>query len=153
MRKKKMFHNWIAFMLAMLLMLGVFCCTAYAAPGDEEGTSQAGDPAPADGTDPADTPDDPAEPTEQPTVAPTQSGEVEPTDAPDDQPTDHDSRQDELPDAEDGDVVPATAIDVPAATVTDASLLSGIVMWLCVAVGIAVVVGVLVSKRTRRRGQ
>ena len=59
---------------------------------------------------------------------------------------------DELPEVSEADVPLATSIAVPAATVSDASLLSGIIMWLCVAVGIAVVVGVLVSKRTRRRG-
>ena len=58
----------------------------------------------------------------------------------------------ELPTVKDEDVVTATALPVPRAEVSDASLFSGIVMWICVAVGIAVVVGVMVSKRTRRRG-
>ena len=44
----------------------------------------------------------------------------------------------------------ATSVTIPVVAVSDASLFSGIVMWLCVALGIAVVVGVLVSRRTRR---
>lgn len=58
----------------------------------------------------------------------------------------------DLPEAEDGQVVEATAVAIPAVAVSDATLFSGIVMWLCVALGIAVIVGVLVSRRTRRHG-
>ncbi|MBQ3284893.1 MAG: hypothetical protein IJH40_04540 [Ruminococcus sp.] len=58
----------------------------------------------------------------------------------------------ELPEVSSQQVVEATAVPMPTVAVSDASLFSGIVMWLCVALGIAVVVGVLVSKRTRRRG-
>lgn len=58
----------------------------------------------------------------------------------------------ELPEVSAGEVVEATAVVIPEVAVSDASMLSGIVMWLCVALGIAVIVGVLVSKRTRRRG-
>ena len=58
----------------------------------------------------------------------------------------------ELPQADPEQVVEATAVPMPTVTVSDASLFSGIVMWMCVALGIAVIVGVLVSKRTRRRG-
>lgn len=58
----------------------------------------------------------------------------------------------ELPAAEPGEVPAATSVVVPEVAVSDASVFAGIVMWLCVALGIAVIVGVLVSKRTRRRG-
>lgn len=58
----------------------------------------------------------------------------------------------ELPEVSSQQVVEATAVPMPTVAVPDASMLSGIVMWLCVVLGIAVVVGVLVSKRTRRRG-
>lgn len=58
----------------------------------------------------------------------------------------------ELPEVSSQQVVEATAVPMPTVAVSDASMLSGIVMWLCVVLGIAVVVGVLVSKRTRRRG-
>ena len=58
----------------------------------------------------------------------------------------------ELPQVNQGEVIEATAVVIPDVAVSDASLFSGIVMWLCVALGIAVLVGVLVSKRTMRRG-
>ncbi len=58
----------------------------------------------------------------------------------------------ELPEVSSQQVVEATAVPMPTVAVSDATMLSGIVMWLCVVLGIAVVVGVLVSKRTRRRG-
>ena len=58
----------------------------------------------------------------------------------------------DLPEVSSQQVIEATAVPMPEVAVSDASLFSGIVMWLCVALGIAVVVGVLVSKRTRRRG-
>ena len=60
---------------------------------------------------------------------------------------------DELPTADPNEVIEATAVVLPDVEVSDASLFSGLVMWLCVAVGIAVVIGVMVSKRTHRRGQ
>ncbi|MBQ9514977.1 MAG: hypothetical protein IJR57_02595 [Ruminococcus sp.] len=58
----------------------------------------------------------------------------------------------ELPTVAPAEVVAATAEPLPDVEVSDASLFSGIVMWLCVAVGISVVAGVMVSKRTHRRG-
>lgn len=58
---------------------------------------------------------------------------------------------DELPAVEAGEVIAATSVVLPDVEVSDASLLSGIIMWLCVAVGVAVVAGVMVSKRTRSR--
>lgn len=59
---------------------------------------------------------------------------------------------DELPTVAQAEVVEATAEPLPDVEVSDATLFSGIVMWLCVAVGISVVAGVMVSKRTHRRG-
>ena len=56
----------------------------------------------------------------------------------------------ELPAVSPTQVVEATSVAIPVVAVSDASLFSGIVMWLCVALGIAVIVGVLVSRRTRR---
>lgn len=58
----------------------------------------------------------------------------------------------ELPAVSPSQVQEATSVAIPVVAVSDASLFSGIVMWLCVALGIAVIVGVLVSRRTRRRG-
>ena len=58
----------------------------------------------------------------------------------------------DLPEVSSGEVEIPKAVVIPDVAVSDASLFSGIVMWLCVALGIAVIVGVLVSKRTLRRG-
>ena len=118
-------------------------------PGQD--SDQSGDPAPDDGGDTAD--DEPAE-------EPVDSGEggngyneyiddIDDTDA--ESSYEEPEHLDELPTTAAGEVVEATAVVLPDVEVTDASLFSGTVMWLCVAVGIAVVVGVMVSKRTRRR--
>lgn len=58
---------------------------------------------------------------------------------------------DSLPTVAPTEVTAATAEPLPDVEVSDATLFSGIVMWLCVAVGISVVAGVMVSKRTHRR--
>ena len=58
----------------------------------------------------------------------------------------------DLPEVSEGELNIPKAVVIPDVEVSDASLFSGIVMWLCVALGIAVIVGVLVSKRTLRRG-
>ena len=59
---------------------------------------------------------------------------------------------DELPSVEGFDIELATAMELPDVEVSDTTLLGGVLMWLCVAVGIAVIAGVLVSRRTKRRG-
>lgn len=46
------------------------------------------------------------------------------------------------------EVQPATEFQIP--DVPEVSLVSGVVSWLCVAVGIAVLAGVLVSQRTKQ---
>ena len=112
--------------------------------GDSGDPGDGGDPSGDGGDDSGDTPTDPPEdvdgidPTEDEDYS--QSTYTEP------------EHLDELPTTVEGEVQPATAVAVPTAKVSNASLFSGIIMWLCVAVGIAVVVGVMVSKRTRRRG-
>lgn len=57
-----------------------------------------------------------------------------------------------LPTVAAAEIVPATAEPLPDVAISDASLFSGIVMWLCVVVGISVIAGVMVSKRTHRKG-
>ena len=59
---------------------------------------------------------------------------------------------DELPAVSEGEVQQATSVSMPLSELPNNSLFSGIVLWLCVALGIAVIVGVLVSRRTHRRG-
>ena len=59
----------------------------------------------------------------------------------------------ELPTVTPQEVMLATEIPLPDVIVSDTSLLGGVIAWLCVAVGIALIVGVMVSKRTRRSGR
>ena len=59
----------------------------------------------------------------------------------------------ELPTVMPQEVMLATEIPLPDVVVSDTSLLGGVMAWLCVAVGIALIVGVMVSKRTRRSGR
>ncbi len=57
---------------------------------------------------------------------------------------------DQLPQVESQDVTQPTTVEIPEVEVTDTSLIGGVIAWLCVAVGIAVIAGVLVSQRTRQ---
>ncbi len=57
---------------------------------------------------------------------------------------------DDLPDVPDSEVTSPTVVRIPDVEVSDTSLLGGVIAWLCVAVGIAVIAGVLVSQRTRQ---
>jgi hypothetical protein len=122
-------------------------------PADEPESGESGDPDPAPAED-GDASDD------APADTPADSGEggngyneyIDNIDDIDADPSyEEPEHLDELPTVSDGEVVEPTAVVLPDVEVTDASLFSGTVMWLCVAVGIAVVVGVMVSKRTRRR--
>ena len=177
MKKKRFFKKSVLFTLVILLMLSIFCITVHAAPdggeGDgsdtfvvDDGSGDAGDPGEVGDIDtgdgagddnPGNVPDDPA-PDDPADIADTATEVPEPTEDYLNGTVDAQSSYtepehlDELDTVDSEDVVLATAVTVPTAQVSDASLLSGIIMWLCVAVGIAVVVGVMVSKRTRRRG-
>lgn len=59
---------------------------------------------------------------------------------------------DDLPEIDDSEVVKPTVVRIPDVEVSDTSLMGGVIAWLCVAVGIAVVAGVLFSQRTRQVG-
>ena len=178
MRKNLFIIKLLIVILSATVLLASLSLTAYAAPdgGDAEISADSGD----SGDTPADDGSgnaDPADPGDSGDIggdsAPDDSGDIsydEPTEAPadngeggngyneyidniDDVDSDYEEPEhlDELPTVSSGEVVEATAVVLPDVEVTDASLFSGTVMWLCVAVGIAVVVGVMVSKRTRRR--
>ena len=56
----------------------------------------------------------------------------------------------ELPQVESHEVIVPTTAKLPEIEVSDASLMGGVIAWLCVALGIAVIAGVLVSQRTRQ---
>lgn len=67
-------------------------------------------------------------------------------------PTDYDVHKDELPEVESNEVMVPTTAELPDVEVSDASLLGGVIAWLCVALGVAVIAGVLVSQRARQGG-
>lgn len=56
--------------------------------------------------------------------------------------------EDDLPMVDDSEIVEPTEFQIP--DVPEVSLINGVVSWLCVAVGIAVLAGVLVSQRTKQ---
>lgn len=58
---------------------------------------------------------------------------------------------DELPQVESQQVDLAQNIKIPDIEVSDTSLMGGVIAWLCVALGIAVIAGVLASQRTRQK--
>ena len=90
------------------------------------------------------------EPEPQPDDSDEDSGYVEPTEAPTQAPTYYEVYSDELPEIESQMIILPTSIVPPDIEVSDTSLLGGVIAWLCVAVGIAVIAGVLVSQRTRQ---
>ncbi|MBE6824860.1 MAG: hypothetical protein E7513_05885 [Ruminococcaceae bacterium] len=65
-------------------------------------------------------------------------------------PTYYEVYGDELPEIESQDVTSPTVVEIPEVEVSDTSLIGGVIAWLCVALGIAVIAGVLVSQRTRQ---
>ena len=67
-------------------------------------------------------------------------------------PTYYDVYSEELPQVESQDITEPPTEPIPEVEVSDTSLIGGVIAWLCVAVGIAVIAGVLVSQRTRQTG-
>ena len=119
---------------------------------DDTPASPGGDDSSADDT-PADTPADDGKDAETPADSLPDNAEfVEDDD--DDEPVaayTAPEHLDELPAVSSEEVVLATTVPIPDIEVSDTSLLGGVIMWLCVAVGIAVIAGVMVSKRTKRK--
>ena len=175
MKTNPFFNRLISILLVLCCAFAVGTLTVFAEPDEGEPvTSDASSALPEDpGENPAENPgENPAEnPGENPAENPGENPPEVPGEEPYVEPTTQEPTEDylggwveettvysepanlgELPKAEPGEVSPASAVEIPEVTVSDASLFSGIVMWLCVALGIAVIVGVLVSKRTRRRG-
>ncbi len=77
---------------------------------------------------------------------------IEPTWEETQAPTYYDVYSNELPQVESQDITEPTTEPIPEVEVSDTSLIGGVIAWLCVAVGIAVIAGVLVSQRTRQTG-
>lgn len=173
-------NDFLKICISLLLILSLMCAvgalTVFAEPedGQDFGQDAVVDETPQDDFQPEDQqiPEEQIQPEEQvqPEEQPQPEGRQEPETPQEEQPQDNqwydyiysyddaDSSYEEpqylgeLPQADPEQVIEATAVPMPTVAVSDASLFSGIVMWLCVALGIAVIVGVLVSKRTRRRG-
>ena len=163
MRKKKTARIAAVVILAAIMIFS-FSTAAFAIDGESPiSVPEYNDPDTGDngsGDDPngdpvTDTPTEPAASTD----APSDNGDggngyddvidsIEATEAP----ATEAPKLSDLPAVDYLDIIEATAVVLPDVEISDASLFSGLVMWLCVAVGIAVVVGVMVSKRTRRRG-
>lgn len=79
-------------------------------------------------------------------------GYIEETEPETEPPTYYEVYGDELPQVSSQEVTEPTTMEIPDVEVSDTSLLGGVIAWLCVAVGIAVIAGVLVSQRTRQNG-
>ena len=162
MKKTKLLSLVISLVLALSILTAVGAFTAFAVGEDGQPAQEDYQPeVPAD--PPADTPaaeETPQTPAEQPADTPQEPApENEPLyeyiyDYSEDMTSAYEEPQylNELPEVSRSDVQEATAVVIPEVAVSDATMFSGIVMWLCVALGIAVIVGVMVSKRTLRRG-
>lgn len=165
--KKKLLISAISLILSLTVILAVGAFTAFAT-GEENGAQNQGEVA----GDPAVTPETPETPEPQ---ADQPAAETPAETAAENQPAAEPEQEqiyeyiygydedvtstyeepqhlNELPEVEKAEVQEATAVVIPEVAVSDATMFSGIVMWLCVALGIAVIVGVMVSKRTVRRG-
>ena len=166
MKHHRLYHHLISLLLALSMLAAVGCMSALAAPGDEnQNNSQVETPqsqaeqnpqnqqeqqnqqAPVQEQSPQQETPQQEQPQQQQNqwYDPIYSYEEDAT-----SPYVEPEHLAELPAVSPSQVQEATSVAIPVVAVSDASLFSGIVMWLCVALGIAVVVGVLVSRRTRR---
>ncbi len=172
MKHHRLYYHLISLLLALSVIAAVGCMSALAAPGDEnQNNSQVETPQ----SQAEQNPQDQQNQQNQQAPAQEQPQQEQPQQ---EQPQQEQPQQEqnqwydpiysyeedatspyvepehlaELPAVSPSQVQEATSVAIPVVAVSDASLFSGIVMWLCVALGIAVVVGVLVSRRTRRRG-
>lgn len=60
---------------------------------------------------------------------------------------------DDLPQVESYEIPFATEIVLPDVEVSDTTLIGGVIAWLSIALGVSVIVGVLVSRRTKGKNQ
>ena len=162
MKQKHIFRRWMSLLAVLCVVIAAGVLTAYAEPenaANNEGQAQVnsvpdGMPQYTPENIPQDVPAEVAE-TQQPATEQQYEpiyeyiyGEVEEGNSTYEEP----ENLQNLPEVSQGELNIPKAVVIPEVEVSDASLFSGIVMWLCVALGIAVIVGVLVSKRTLRRG-
>lgn len=145
MRKLKFKSRILFSLFAVLTFAAMFVFTAFAT-GDPTVEPQTAEPTQivteAPKTEPPKT--EPPQTEAPQTVEPTHHYETEYTEA-------DPKKKEELPSVKKSEVETATTVKLPDVEVSDTTLLYGVLAWLCVAVGIAAVVGVLVSKRTRAK--
>lgn len=173
MKHHRLYHHLISLLLALSMIAAVGCMSALAAPGDEnQNNSQVETPQ----SQAEQNPQDQQNQQNQQSPAQQQPQQEQQAQPQQEQPQQEQPQQEqnqwydpiytyeedatspyvepehlaELPAVSPSQVQEATSVAIPVVAVSDASMFSGIVMWLCVALGIAVVVGVLVSRRTRR---
>lgn len=178
MKHHRLYHHLISLLLALSMLAAVGCMSALAAPGDENQNNSQVETPQSQAEQTPQTPQDQQEQQEQPQQNHPQQEQQQQEQQQQEQPQQEQPQQQqnqwydpiytydeeatspyvepehlaELPAVSPSQVQEATSVAIPVVAVSDASMFSGIVMWLCVALGIAVVVGVLVSRRTRRRG-
>ena len=175
MKHHRLYHHLISLLLALSMIAAVGCMSALAAPGDENQNNSQVETPQSQAEQTPQTPQEQQEQQNQP--APEQEQPQQEQQHQEQQQQEQPQQQQnqwydpiytydeeatspyvepehlaELPAVSPSQVQEATSVAIPVVAVSDASMFSGIVMWLCVALGIAVVVGVLVSRRTRRRG-
>lgn len=159
MKQKQLFRRWLALLAALCIVaaVGMFSVSAEPVDGnpgevvtDEQPQSQQEQPQEQPQEQQQVEPETQAAPTEQQyePIYEYINGESDNANSTYEEP----EHLNDLPAVSNGEVEIPKAVVIPDVAVSDASLLSGIVMWLCVALGIAVIVGVMVSKRTLRRG-
>ena len=148
MRNKKAVFAVFSLLIAMIMIM----CTSVATTAAEEPTGFEPEiPTQAPTDPPTDPPTD--APTDAVTDAPTQEVTQAPTNAQvveTQAPQQSNDKKDTLPKVNIGDVVVPDTLDIPKAEISDTSLMAGVISWLCVAVGIAVLAGVLVSQRAKQ---
>lgn len=174
MKHHRLYHHLISLLLALSMIAAVGCMSALAAPGDEnQNNSQVETPQSQAEQNPQDQQNQQNQQNQQSPAQQEQQAQPQQEQPQQEQPQQQQNQwydpiytyeEDatspyvepehlaELPAVSPSQVQEATSVAIPVVAVSDASMFSGIVMWLCVALGIAVVVGVLVSRRTRRRG-
>ena len=152
MRNKKVFKTTISVLTAFMLIFTVAFTAMAADEAPDEGLGTLTPPAETIETevviDPTASPA-----TEEPEYDFDDTEEteyIEETEEPTQPPTYYEVHGDELPTVPSEEIVLPTHMEIPEEEVSDSSLLGGVIAWLCVAFGIAVIAGVLFSQRTRQ---
>lgn len=165
MKLKRTYNAVLCLVLACVLFTGISMITAVAAPEDEttpptaEITTEPATDAPTDEpTEPITSP-----PTDPPTDPPTEEETQAPTDEETDGPTEEETQEktteaaakvtepsNTLPTLDEHDFLIPGAVGSDAGK-SETNVIAGIVSWICVAVGIAVIGGVLLSTKSSER--